>query len=155
MLDSTDPMSDDCTTRNSHLKSAMIATMSSTALPSVAFRSPARVCPTLNDISSVAKPRSWARGMMARNETVHLSYSEHAERFLDSQTNMSSSFPGVAKCSAQETGMKTRRTFIQEQRAMAFALSSKEGSGAPFGRVTVCACAKTDRMVAKGAKGMS
>lgn len=71
-----DPSSELWTTRSSHLTSAMIATISSTRFPRVAFMllrqptteegaySPPSVCPTRIASSSVAKPSSLASGMI-------------------------------------------------------------------------------------------
>lgn len=45
-------------------------TINSTAFPNVAFRSPPIVSPSFSEISSVAKERTAARGMMAKKLMV-------------------------------------------------------------------------------------
>jgi hypothetical protein len=64
-LDRMEPSIDDCTTSISFFFRATILTMSSTALPKVAFSSPPNVSPSGMEISSVAKDNTAARGIMA------------------------------------------------------------------------------------------
>ncbi|KIM84912.1 hypothetical protein PILCRDRAFT_817733 [Piloderma croceum F 1598] len=70
-----EPINEDCTTCSWHCVRAIIATISSTAFPSVAFNNPASVCPTRIDNSSVANASSLARGMIARKENTKMSVS--------------------------------------------------------------------------------
>lgn len=71
-------------------------TISSTALPNVALTKPPRVSPSRAAISSVAKERMAARGMMAKKLRVKTNVGFH------------SYVPAMSP-----KGTKTRRTFIQ------------------------------------------
>lgn len=54
-------------------------TISSTAFPNVAFKSPPRVSPSLREISSVANERTAASGMMAKKLMVKTAVGFHPE----------------------------------------------------------------------------
>jgi hypothetical protein len=103
---------------SSHFTRAIMATISSTAFPRVAFMRPASVCPTRSDNSSVANANSLARGIIERNENMKTSVSV----VFDDE--------GKAKCRAHETGMHNRRIFNQDASRIAFRLLSTVGAGA-------------------------
>mmetsp|Transcript_1578 Transcript_1578/g.4600 ORF Transcript_1578/g.4600 Transcript_1578/m.4600 type:complete len:257 (+) Transcript_1578:1166-1936(+) len=66
VLDMIEPRSDTCTTESRPLARAKRLTMSSVAFPNVAFRRPPTVSLVCRATCSVASPRSFARGRMAR-----------------------------------------------------------------------------------------
>jgi hypothetical protein len=104
-----DPTNEECTIANSHFTRAIIATISSTAFPRVAFKRPASVCPTRSDKSSVANDNSLAKGIIERNEKT--------------KTKVSFVFDeGKAKCRAHQTGIHSRRIFNHDASKIAFRL---------------------------------
>jgi hypothetical protein len=115
-----EPTKEDWTIVSWHLTRAIMATISSTALPSVALRSPARVCPTRIESSSVAKANNLAKGIIDKNEKTKISVS------------LFCMVSGKAKCSAHDTGMKKSSRFIHELVRIAIRLFQAVGAGPIF-----------------------
>jgi hypothetical protein len=94
-----------------------MATMSSTAFPSVALMSPAMVSLKWQQSSSVAYPRSAARGTIARNEPEQdQCYHRRSASFelMHSQMKMARDSSGLAALSAAATGINASRTLSTE-----------------------------------------
>lgn len=79
MLDSTEPSSDSCVTRSMPARIAIKLTMTSVALPNVAFSRPPTVSLVYSASCSVMNPRRSASGHIASSENVNVQPSLHAE----------------------------------------------------------------------------
>jgi len=87
-----DPVIEALTTSKSPFRNAMIAIISSAALPNVAFRSPPMPSPSLSARCSVARPIHPARGTMASAEAMKIASADACDssRAIATGTNTSS-----------------------------------------------------------------